>query len=156
MVFPEVIHVRQQTGTRRLVIGCGTGRCGTVSLVKFLNCQAQVCMLHEGVVGDDEHHIVSWYGDDVHLWTWMTELEHLTGEAKWYGDVGPYFLPYVPEIIRHYPGSRVLCVERQRKDAVESLMRNNEEPEPLVPSLRRGVAKGSRVGFCISSLRRGR
>jgi len=75
--------------TRRLIIGCGTGRCGTVSLTKFLNSQTGVSVLHEGAGTDKVHHSIPWYSGEERLWHWLDELERLAGDVRWYGDVGP-------------------------------------------------------------------
>lgn len=107
---------------RQLIIGCGTGRCGTVSLTRFLNNQEGVSILHEGVVNGVTHHIVPWYEGEAQLWRWLEDLEKLTNGARWYGDVGPYFLPYVPKILQRYPLTRVICLERGRRAVVKSYL----------------------------------
>ncbi len=113
--------------SKRVVIGCGTGRCGTVSLVKFLNAQPGISMLHEGVRDERRtHHLVPWYGGEAQLWSWLAELDAMSGDAGWYGDVGFYFLPYLPAIFERYPTSRAICLERSRKEVINSFLNKTE------------------------------
>ena len=107
---------------RCLVLGCGTGRCGTVSLAKFLNCHQHVSVLHEGAASERTHHVVPWYNGENQLWSWLSELESVRGDARWYGDVGPYFLPYIPLILEKYPTARIICLERHRKEVIKSYL----------------------------------
>ncbi|MGH8282653.1 MAG: sulfotransferase [Gammaproteobacteria bacterium] len=119
--------MQENRDKRQLIIGCGTGRCGTVSLVKILNSQAGISVLHEGVTSDRRfHHLVPWYEGETQLWSWLTELEALTNNAKWYGDVGPYFLPYLPKLFKRYPASRAICLERNRKEVIRSYLQKTE------------------------------
>lgn len=109
--------------TKRLIIGCGTGRCGTVSLMKFLNAQVKIAVLHEGVLDDRRiHHLIPWYGGETRLWSWLARLETISGDAEWYGDVGFYFLPYLPLIFERYPDARAICLERSRKEVIKSYL----------------------------------
>ena len=113
---------------RRLVIGCGTGRCGTVSLVKFLNSQRGISMLHEGVPGSEQqtHHLIPWYDGEAQLWAWLATLEETSGAARWYGDVCFSFLPYLPAIFKRHPAARAICLERDRQQVVRSYLRKTE------------------------------
>lgn len=122
------MDIQDATHEKRLVIGCGTGRCGSVSLVKFLNSQPGFAMLHEGVTDSAQgiHHLVPWYGGEEKLWPWLTELEKMSGDAGWYGDVGPYFLRYLPLIFDRYPDSRAICLERDRKAMIDSYLTKTE------------------------------
>jgi hypothetical protein len=123
----KALNAPAQVTTKRLVIGCGTGRCGTVSLVKFLNAQAGISVLHEGVVDDGRmHHLVPWYGGEAQLWSWLARLEAMSNDATWYGDVGFYFLPYLPAIFDRYPMARVICLERSRKAVIRSYLEKTE------------------------------
>lgn len=109
--------------SRQLVIGCGTGRCGTVSLMKFLNSHAGITMYHEGAIDGRGHHLLPWRGGEAQLHKWLTELEGYTGNTRWYGDIGPYFLPYLPEILKFDPEARVICLERNKSEVIKSFLR---------------------------------
>lgn len=122
------MDIQDAAREKRLVIGCGTGRCGTVSLVKFLDSQPGISMLHEGVIGSERrvHHLVPWYEGETQLWSWLAELENRSGDADWYGDVGFYFLPYLPAIFKRYPTSRAICLQRDRKQVIRSYLEKTE------------------------------
>ena len=122
------MDIQNAAHEKHLVIGCGTGRCGSVSLVKFLDSQPGVSMLHEGVIGGDRrvHHLVPWYDGETQLWSWLAELENSSGDADWYGDVGFYFLPYLPAIFKRHPTSRAICLERDRKQVIRSYLEKTE------------------------------
>ena len=112
---------------KRLIIGCGTGRCGSVSLAKFLSAQSSISVLHEGVISDRGiHHLIPWYESEKQLLAWLTELQKISGDNKWCGDVGPYFLPYLPTIFKRYPTSRAICLERNRREVITSYLKKTE------------------------------
>ncbi|MHB8404790.1 MAG: sulfotransferase [Gammaproteobacteria bacterium] len=115
--------MQKSVQTRQLIIGCGTGRCGTVSLMQFLNSQVDVSILHEGLTADKIHHLIPWYKGETQLWSWMTELEKLSNGASWYGDIGFYYLPYLPRIFDRYPKSRAICLERRKKAVIRSFLK---------------------------------
>ena len=72
------------------------------------------------------HHLVPWYEGEAQLWSWLAKLENMSGDAKWYGDVGFYFLPYIPEIFKRYPTSRAICLERSRRGVIKSYLKKTE------------------------------
>jgi len=106
----------------RLLLGLGTGRCGTVSLCEFLNAQPGVQMVHEGMV-DGENHLFSWDGGDSDkLDRWLAFLEQRAGKARFFGDIGMYLLPYADRLLERYPDSRVIVMRRGRASTVSSYL----------------------------------
>lgn len=121
------MQMQTDADNRHLVIGCGTGRCGTVSLTKFLDGLGDVSMIHEGVTTQHgPHHLVPWYHGQAQLWSWLGELEKMSGDTPWYGDVGFYFLPYLPDIFERYPDAHAICLERDRGQVVKSYLKKTD------------------------------
>ena len=124
----------------RLLIGLGTGRCGTVSLATLLASQDGATIMHEA--NSDEFSFngkwLPWAQGEL-----ANELSfERTGIAeflsampvgeKFTGDVGFYYLPWVRAIAELWPNVRFICMERERNITVESLVwkaeRGNRNP----------------------------
>jgi len=84
----------------KIIIGLGTGRSGTQSLASLLNIP------HQGRIYD-------WHGKD------RIDFEFLEKNG---GDVGNYYLNYVPQITEWFGVENVLfvCVFRDRKSTIDS------------------------------------
>lgn len=106
---------------QRLVIGLGTGRCGTVSLSLLLNAQRSARVCHEGKL-DGKHHLIPWRDGEEVLSAWIKRLARESNGASIYGDVGMYFLPYAEHLIREYPHIRFVCMKRDKESTVDSYM----------------------------------
>ena len=87
-----------------IVIGLGTGRCGTKSLARLLRLPHEA---QGAPVGSNKHF----------RGLWKSTLKHG-------GDVGYYWLPWVEEALKHDPDIRFVCIEREKEPCVMSLMRN--------------------------------
>lgn len=92
-----------------LAIGLGTGRCGTVSLAELLDHQPGARVTHE------RRPLLPWEPDEA---LYRARLETFrSDEAALVGDVGPYYLPYAPWLLRDVDEVRLVCLQRDR-DAV--------------------------------------
>lgn len=109
-----------------LIIGVGTGRCGTVSLSQFLDAQAGIFMLHEGAL-DDRRELFDWTGDEDNIIRWLSELKQMAGDKQLVGDTGMYFLPYVDLIFEKFPETRFICFERNRSEVIRSFERKTSD-----------------------------
>lgn len=89
--------------SNKIIIGLGSGRCGTQSLAKFLNIP------HQG-------RVYSWQGDD------KIDFDFLAENG---GDVGSYYLRYINQIVNHFGSERVrfVCLRRNMKDTVDSFQK---------------------------------
>lgn len=98
-----------------LIIGLGTGRCGTLSLATLLDRQPAAHVTHERW-----HRHTAWTGSlavvDQAIGQMLSENTTLTG------DVAHYYLPYVPHIARRVPQARFVCLERNREEVIESFL----------------------------------
>ena len=108
---------------KQLIISIGTGRCGSVSLSKFLSAQEYVSVLHEGRL--DSHKIrklIKWGNDEKNLFEWLKFLLSLDGN-KFVGDTGMYYLPYIEQIIDKYPQVKIIVMEREKEEVVKSYIK---------------------------------
>ena len=108
---------------KQLIISIGTGRCGSVSLSKFLSAQESISVLHEGRL--DSHKIrklIRWGNDEKNLFEWLEFLLSLD-ENKFVGDTGMYYLPYIEPIINKYPQVKIIVMERDKEEVVKSYIK---------------------------------
>ena len=108
---------------KQLIISIGTGRCGSVSLSKFLSAQESISVLHEGRL--DSHKIrklIKWGNDEKNLFEWLEFLLSLDGN-KFVGDTGMYYLPYIEQIIDKYPQVKIIVMERDKGEVVKSYIK---------------------------------
>lgn len=104
----------------QVIIGCGTGRCGTKSLAKLLDDCEGTRVTHEMKP----------------LLPWEVDMELLLGriaafrkaKSPFVGDVAFYYLPYLPHLIATFPGIRIICLWRDEGKIVESYMAKTSQP----------------------------
>lgn len=131
-----------------IVIGLGTGRCGTMSLADLLNGQRQSVCFHELNPG-----CMSWSESYGTVFSMLRDfkdiLEHgphdrlavdLTGDNNrpaleklrslaaidTIGDVGFYYLPYVERILTDFPEIKFPCLKRDKAATVQSYVKKME------------------------------
>jgi len=86
-----------------IVIGYGTGRCGTKSLALFLNKQPGLRVTHEGLP-------LSWFPA-------LCEPPYLKDGT---GDVGYYWLQYAQKVLTTYGNAKAIHIWREEEQVVES------------------------------------
>ena len=108
---------------KQLIISIGTGRCGSVSLSKFLSAQDKVSVLHEGRLDSQKiRKLIKWENDEGNLFEWLEFLLSLDGH-KFVGDTGMYYLPYIERIIDKYPEVKIIVMERNKEEVVKSYIK---------------------------------
>lgn len=101
----------------QLVIGLGTGRCGTDSLAYFLDLQEGANVSHELF-----KHKLRWQGGEKQidkLLQWMK----LQTDQTLVGDVAFAYLPYVGYILSRWPTAKFICLQRDRTETIESFIK---------------------------------
>ncbi len=98
---------------RRLVIGLGTGRCGTRTLSRLLDAQPDAQVRHE------LRPYLPWAVDEALLHQKLDILRCLPG-AGLVGDVAFFYLPYVLGILAAWPDARILALRRAERETVAS------------------------------------
>ncbi len=111
-------HPAVEDGIRgpRLLVGLGTGRCGTLSLARLLDAQPECCAHHEyfeynlGVEPSPEH---------------VAELARLARATapRVFADVHLVYLWHVPALLALDLDVRFLCLRREREATVQSFLR---------------------------------
>lgn len=106
---------------RGLVIGLGSGRCGTVSLAKLLSQQRGVEVSHERL----EYNLAAAGSEELVL-TFLRQLTEGRGVrpgARCVGDVFSAYLYYVEVIAEALPEARFVCLRRDRAATVTSFVK---------------------------------
>lgn len=96
---------------KQLIFGLGTGRCGTYSLAKLLDSQENSRCYHELL-------FCKWKGDEERIDATLSSL--LSYPTDITGDVGFYYLNYIPYIKRKEPTSKFIVLQRDKEGVVES------------------------------------
>ena len=108
--------------SRKIIIGFGTGRCGTKSLAEFLNKQPGLNVTHEGVA-------LGWYpalaDTDVRLNAFLKREGDI-------GDVGFYWVHYLDLIFHRHQGAKAINLIRDDEEVVASFWNHLGENESTV------------------------
>lgn len=100
---------------RRVLIGLGTGRCGTLSLSMLLNSQPHAHVTHEAF-----KYRLDWYADSDSIRTKLGAILERSGHLV--GDVHSTWLPHVRVILEHVPECRLICLKRPRQEVISSFV----------------------------------
>ncbi len=103
---------------KQLVVGLGTGRCGTVSLSKTLALQKDSRFTHESKP------LLPWIFSKKDI---LKKLEQVMSyDNHLVGDIAFYYLPYVEFILKKYPDTKFICLQRSKEETVKSYMKKTE------------------------------
>lgn len=114
---------------RRLILGLGSGRCGTSSLSHLLNIQEDTEATHEYHAKEpfelsndsDTHHILFYL------------LDILGRESKIIADVSHYWLRYINLILAFKGDIRFICLKRDKDATIKSFLdRPVDDKNPMV------------------------
>lgn len=129
---------------RRIVIGLGTGRCGTQTLAELIDAQP-------GGVGSHELRgaRVHWEGGAAEVERVLDALQdRLNAGATLVGEVGLYYLPYVDMIRHRFPDVRFIVLKRDREATVDSFLeKTQDKANHWAPTLR--FARHARWNACF-------
>ncbi len=100
-----------------LVIGIGTGRCGSTSLATLLDSQEGAAVTHEHAP------VLAWGrgtgADGFHI----RRFRNHAGRHGLFGDVAHWWLPRLPDLIAAFPDIRVIVLRREREATVRSFVK---------------------------------
>jgi hypothetical protein len=114
---------------KKLILGLGPGRSGTMSLAKFLDTQARSYFVHEGAYNMPEFlkyttgRYLPWEVNLEEYSVWYSELLTKSSNALYFGDVSASLLSYVQIILEKHPESKFICIKRDREAVVRSFLR---------------------------------
>ncbi|WP_158644705.1 sulfotransferase [Paracoccus jeotgali] len=153
MTVEEMLGGIEENG-KRIIIGLGSGRCGTMSLAKLINAQTNSVCFHElnpsgmswcgaeytvlsllrdftAIIEGEERAITADLvsPDRLSIMPRLLELQNVDV----LGDVASYYLPYVELVISRAPAARFPCMRRDKKETIDSFVNKlselpNEKP----------------------------
>jgi len=96
----------------KIIIGLGTGRCGTWTLYRLLNAQPGVAVAHEGFP-------LPWQVDVGALWYYLVQM-FVNFEGDFIGNVSFVWINYIGKLMGNLKDPRCICLRRDREEVVES------------------------------------
>ena len=102
---------------KTLIIGLGTGRCGSMSLSKLLNLQKESKITHEL----EQLSRLPWEFDRARFYQYVNFL--LARDESFVGDISFYLLPYVDEIRNLFPEVKFIILQRNKKETIDSYLK---------------------------------
>ena len=88
----------------KLILGMGTGRCGTRSLAELLNQQPETEVTHE------QPPLFPWIPRSDQSIVARLERFERRNSGGFTGDVASFYLPYVDQIVSARPDVRIVCL----------------------------------------------
>ena len=121
---------------KKVIFGLGSGRCGTASLAYLLNDQK------DAFIGHEMPPILPWDTSDLTgLQFRWDQIQHQSHLYSMVGDVGIYYLPYLPTLIQSHDSIpfinqnyvlKFVILKRDRKEVINSFLekfkRQNNNP----------------------------
>lgn len=111
----------------QLIIGLGTGRCGTTSLARLLNAQTNAYVSHEFDTIKPRS-VPVWAQDEKLVLSTLNKIYQ--SHFQLVGDIGLFHLPYVELIAKTFPEVRFICLRRSKRATVQSFMKKTEFDDP--------------------------
>lgn len=99
---------------QQVVLGIGSGRCGTLSLAQLLDAQPIAEVTHE------RRPLLPWSCGDRETLVSERIATFRRNSADIVGDIASFYLPYVEEFIRQEPSIRVVVLQRDCEEVVKS------------------------------------
>lgn len=99
---------------KQVVVGLGTGRCGTASLCGLLNQQPGTSITHE------QYPLLPWQLSPRILAKKLSQMSRRRADIV--GDIANSWLPYVGAVLQQIPTAKFICLERNRAVTVQSFI----------------------------------
>ena len=116
-----VSNMNEITSSKKFIIGIGTGRCGTMSLARFLSQCKGVFVDHERREGG---WVLPWEFNRKLADGKIEMLKKLYGEIV--GDVAFYYLNYIRYFFEKLPNLKVIVMKRDREETILSYLKKTE------------------------------
>lgn len=98
----------------KVIIGLGSGRCGTLSLALLLDAQIETTISHEGFIP------LPWKVSSYHFEWYKKYLNNLRFFGT-IGDIAFYHLNYINLYLNDFPNIKFVCFKRNKQDTINSL-----------------------------------
>lgn len=105
---------RQSDG--QIVLGLGTGRSGSTSLVEILTTVQDSCCTHENPP------LVSWTPQKIELDFQIRRFERLSRYYSLIADVSHWWINVLDEVLNHFPNAKAIGLFRDAESCVKSFM----------------------------------
>jgi hypothetical protein len=114
----------------KLIIGCGTGRCGTKSFSKLMDSQYSIKGFHElfiqpkGTTFRQKYHISKWSFDKSDFKIIKPYFDSLINKDIILSEVGPYYLNFLKILEDRYKNDiKIVIIRRNKQEFVKSISR---------------------------------
>jgi len=106
-----------QSRVPQLIIGIGTGRCGSSSLSQLLKEQnANAFFSHEHPVR------LAWGKSGQRLEWHLQRFKLLSKHFDFFGDVSHWWLPHCEQLLSLYPSCKIVALQREKTETIESFV----------------------------------
>lgn len=109
---------------KKIIIGLGTGRCGTKSLSSLLRLQNDTLITHEHLKSE-----LPWEINNKIFEKLLNQI--LIRKQSFVGDVGFYLLPYWKKIVNSHAESKFIILKRNKEDLVKSYIEKTMDKNPF-------------------------
>ena len=100
-----------------LIFGLGTGRSGSTSLHSLFSRQLNTFSSHE------HPPLVKWQNDNKSVHFHLNRSLILFNSFNFIADVSHWWLSYVEIIIKRFPNSKFVCIQRDKKETINSFLK---------------------------------
>jgi len=122
---------------KKIILGVGSGRCGTLSLAVLLDLQKDSKFTHERPP-------LMPFEPCTHAYD-AKKKQILELEDTYVGDVASSLIGYTEWFIEDYPNIKIVCLKRNKKECIESFLRKTKGRNNFQ------YGKEERTIFCITS-----
>ena len=112
----------------KLIIGCGTGRCGTKSFSKLMDSQYSIKGFHElfiqpkGTTFREKYHISKWSFDKSDFKIIKPYFNSVVNSKCIFSDTGPYYLNFLNQLEELYKDNiKIVILKRDKEDFIKSI-----------------------------------
>ena len=117
----KIIFIIMKKYQSQIVIGLGTGRCGTMSLAYLLDWQENSEVYHE-----KGQYTIPWKGGEKTIDKFLHWASEVAKQKQLVGDVALYYLNYVEYFLSLNPRIKFVCLQRDRASTVASYLKHTE------------------------------
>lgn len=110
----------------KLIIGLGTGRCGTVSLSQFFKHQENFFSAHEGLhsLVPLKQYLLPWDKSNRLLYEkWKHAISEKLNHYDFVAETASFLLPYAEDIINDFPDVLFVVLKRSKEGTVASFIK---------------------------------
>ena len=113
---------------KTLIISIGILKKRKCFIIIILISTKKMLVLHEGRLEKEKiRKLFKWENDDDELFKWLDYLINYDDNIDFIGDTGMYFLTYIDSIIKKYNNVKIIGLEREKKEVINSFLKKLKE-----------------------------